>query len=72
MDIPTFKKDRVVPTPFFNSMNIFIKNVIKIYLKSKGVKGLPDLVNIQVDFNFRNLKDNSGIDMVQKQSMVLF
>lgn len=68
-DTLIYRKDKVVPILFSSSMNIFSKNAIKIYLKSKEAKEPLVQVNIQVDFNFQNLKVNFGTDKVQKRSM---
>lgn len=68
MATPTFKKDKVVPTPFFNFTIIFTKSDTKIYLKSREAKGLLVLVNIRVGFSFQNLKVILATVMAQKRS----
>lgn len=68
MVIRNFKKAKVDPIHFSNFMNILIKNVIKIYLKSREDRELPDLVNSRVDFSFQILKDNPVTVKDQKRS----
>lgn len=49
-------------------MNIIIKNDIKIYLKSRGVKEHLDSANNQVVHSFQTLTVIHDTDMVQKRS----